>query len=97
MRHTRCVHLVEFAFSKPPEAPDLSSDALLAELWAACGPDDGVEHVRVHASRAGARGVAFLLAPDKASAVRRCRAVCRRALAVSPTLRGWRFTGPAEA
>ncbi|MEU4068245.1 hypothetical protein AB0F25_38620 [Streptomyces wedmorensis] len=91
------MHLVEFAFAKPPGAPDLSSDALLAELWAACGPDDGVEHVRVHASRAGARGVAFLLAPDEASAVRRCRAVCRRALALSPALGGWRLAGPVEA
>lgn len=97
MRQTRCVHLVEFAFAKPPHAPDLSSDVLLAELWAACRPDDGVEHVRVHASRAGARGVVFLLAPDEASAVRRCRALCRRALVLSPALGGWRLAGTVEA
>ncbi|OKJ48576.1 hypothetical protein AMK27_37955 [Streptomyces sp. CB02009] len=91
------MHLVEFAFAKPPQAPDLSSDVLLAELWAACRPDDGVEHVRVHASRAGARGVAFLLAPDEASAVRRCRALCRRALVLSPALGGWQLAGTVEA
>jgi hypothetical protein len=56
-----------------------------------------VEHVRVHASRAGARGVAFLLAPDEASAARRCRAVCRRALVLSSALRDWRLTHPVEA
>jgi hypothetical protein len=91
------VHLVEFVFAKPPEAPVLSSDTLLSELWAVCEPDDGVEHVRVHASRAGARGVAFLLAPDEASAARRCRAVCRRALVLSSALRDWRLTHPVEA
>ncbi|WP_123459496.1 hypothetical protein [Streptomyces sp. PanSC19] len=91
------MHLVEFAFAKPPRAPELTSDVLLAELWAACGPDDGVEHVRVHASRAGARGVVFLLAPDEESAVRRCRAVCQRALALSSALGGWRLARPAGA
>ncbi|MEU2282388.1 hypothetical protein ABZ614_10700 [Streptomyces sp. NPDC013178] len=91
------MHLVEFAFAKPREAPELSSDALLAALWAVCGPDDGVEHVRVHTSRAGARGAAFLLAPDEASAVRQCREVCRRALALSAALRDWRLTHPVGA
>ncbi|MFJ3906222.1 hypothetical protein [Streptomyces sp. NPDC090025] len=90
------MHLVEFAFTKPPEAAEPSHDALLAALWAACGPDDGVEHVRVHTSRAGARGAAFLLAPNGAHAVRRCRAVCQRALAGSPVLHGWRLVRPAE-
>lgn len=73
------------------------SDALLAGLWTVCGPDDRVKHAGVHASRAGARGVAFLLAPDKASPARRCRAVCRAGSGGVARLRGWRFTGPVEA
>ncbi|MFJ9829510.1 hypothetical protein ACIRSU_34815 [Streptomyces sp. NPDC101160] len=91
------MHLVEFAFAKPPRAPELSSDALLAALWAVCGPDDGLEHVRVHTSRAGARGAVFVLAASEASAVRQCRAVCLRALAVSAALGDWRLTYPTEA
>ncbi|MFJ9810766.1 hypothetical protein ACIRTB_21315 [Streptomyces sp. NPDC101158] len=91
------MHLVEFTFAKPPRAPEISSDAVLAALWAVCGPADGVEHIRVHASRAGARGAAFLLAPDEAQAVRQYRAVCRRALAASAALRDWRLALPTEA
>ncbi|MFE1272551.1 hypothetical protein [Streptomyces sp. NPDC058757] len=91
------MHLVEFAFTKPPDAPEASHDALVAALWAVCGPDDGVEHVRVHTSRAGARGAAFLLAPDGAHAVQRCRAMCQRALAGSPVLHGWRLARPVVA
>ncbi|MEU1228973.1 hypothetical protein [Streptomyces sp. NPDC005828] len=88
------MHLVEFTLTKPPEAPEPSSDELIAALRAVCRPDDGVEHVRVHPSRAGARGAVFLLAPDAASAVRQCRAVFRRALSVSEALRGWRLAHP---
>ncbi|MFD3470871.1 hypothetical protein ACFWWM_31830 [Streptomyces sp. NPDC058682] len=85
------MHLVEFAFAKPQDAPVLSGDVVLAALWSAAGPDDGVEHIRLHMSRAGARGAAFLLASDGESAVRQCRAVCRRALGISTALRDWRL------
>ncbi|MFE3996852.1 hypothetical protein ACFXPW_34960 [Streptomyces goshikiensis] len=88
------MHLVSFTLTKPRGAPDVPAEALLRALWEACGSDDGVEHLRVHPARSGARGVAFLIAPDAASAVARCRAVCRRALARSAELPGWELAGP---
>ncbi|MGW3361199.1 hypothetical protein ACWDFL_38510 [Streptomyces bungoensis] len=88
--------LVEFAFTEPHDERELSGDVVLAALWAVCDPDDGMEHIRLHTSRAGARGAAFRLAPDEPSAVRQCRAVCRRALAVTAALSAWRLTCPAE-
>ncbi|GAA3125229.1 hypothetical protein GCM10020254_85660 [Streptomyces goshikiensis] len=56
LRHSRCVHLVSFTLTKPRGAPDVPADALLRALWEACGSDDGVEHLRVHPARSGARG-----------------------------------------
>ncbi|MFD0268850.1 hypothetical protein ACFVGY_20110 [Streptomyces sp. NPDC127106] len=91
------MHLVEFALTKPPSAPDVSADALLGALRAGCEHGDGVEHLRVHAARSGARGVAFLLAPDGASAVEQCRTMCLRALARSAELAGWGLARPTTA
>ncbi|NXY97865.1 hypothetical protein HYE82_26525 [Streptomyces sp. BR123] len=89
------MHLVEFSLTKPPNAPDVSADALLGALWAGCEHGDGVEHLRVHAARSGARGVAFLLAPSGASAIEQCRTMCLRALTRSGHLTGWALARPA--
>ncbi|MER5570612.1 hypothetical protein ABT083_31140 [Streptomyces goshikiensis] len=90
------MHLVEFALTKPQSAPDVTAEALLRVLWEACEPGDGLEHLRVHTARSGARGVAFLLAPDTASAIAHCRGLCGRALARSAELPGWELTRPAQ-
>lgn len=90
------MHLVEFAFSKPQSAPDASVDALLRALWEVSVPADGLEHLRVHAARSGARGVAFLCAPDAATALAHCRGVCQRALERSAELSGWKLAHPAQ-
>ncbi|OKK14316.1 hypothetical protein AMK16_31285 [Streptomyces sp. CB00455] len=89
------MHLVDFALTKPPSAPDVPADAVLRALWDACEPGDRVEHLRVHTARSGARGVAFLIAPDAASARAHCHGMCRRALARSAALPGWELARPA--
>ncbi|MGW1776688.1 hypothetical protein [Streptomyces sp. NPDC002104] len=90
------MHLVEFALTKPQSAPAVSADALLHALWEVCEPGDGLEHLRVHTARSGARGVAFLIAPDAASALAHCRGLCRRALERSAELPGWELARPAQ-
>ncbi|MCY0952975.1 hypothetical protein [Streptomyces sp. H27-S2] len=88
------MHLVEFSLTKPSGAPDAAADAVLRALWEACESGDGLEHLRVHTGRSGARGVAFLLAPDAAGAVARCRELCGRALTRSAGLAGWELARP---
>ncbi|XIE79120.1 hypothetical protein AB6O49_15885 [Streptomyces sp. SBR177] len=80
---------MEFVLAKPPRAPGILEAASLDALWSACLPEDGVEHIRVHASRAGARGVLFCLAPDVELAVERSRALCHRAVTERPEFTGW--------
>ncbi|MFE4639163.1 hypothetical protein ACFRJ1_38070 [Streptomyces sp. NPDC056773] len=91
------MHLVEFALTKPSGAPDAVADTVLRALWESCESGDGLEHLRVHTARSGARGVAFLLAPDAAGAVARCRELCVRALARSGELAGWELARPTAA
>ncbi|MFF3216117.1 hypothetical protein ACFYYB_36575 [Streptomyces sp. NPDC002886] len=77
-------------------APQALEHASLDALRSACLPQDGVEHIRIHTSRAGARGIFFCRAPDLEQAVSRTYAVCRRALELRPEFRGWeiaRVTG----
>ncbi|MFF4321395.1 hypothetical protein [Streptomyces sp. NPDC001568] len=84
------MHLIEFVLSRPaPGRPSPAERDLLDALWAASRPCDGIEHIRVHASRAGARGVVFCLAADSARAALQTRALCERALAEAPLLDGW--------
>ncbi|MER7515643.1 hypothetical protein [Streptomyces sp. NPDC126499] len=91
------MYLVEFLLAKPPTAPEASESATLSALRSASLPGDGVEHIRLHMSRAGARGVFFCLAPDPVHAMARVDAVCRRALETCPALRGWQTVRIARA
>ncbi|MFJ7272333.1 hypothetical protein ACIQV3_37850 [Streptomyces sp. NPDC099050] len=86
------MYLVEFLLAKPPMAPQALEGASLEALRSLCLPQDGVEHIRIHTSRAGARGVFFCRAPDLDQAVSRTYAVCRRALELRPEFRGWEIT-----
>lgn len=79
----------EFVLTKPPGAPPVSESTLLRELWRATGPADSVEYIRVHLSRAGAKGVVFSVAADPEHARKECLALCRRALFRSPHLSDW--------
>ncbi|MFF3017249.1 hypothetical protein [Streptomyces sp. NPDC057939] len=92
------MHLIEFVLSRPSRGESsLPERALLAALWAADLPGDGIEHIRVHPSRAGARGIVFCLAEDGVSATLRVRALCARALAQAPPLNGWRLDSVSAA
>lgn len=73
-------------------APQALERASLNALRSVCLPQDGVEHIRIHTSRAGARGVFFCHAPDLEHAVSRTYAVCRRALELYPEFRDWEIT-----
>ncbi|MET9951987.1 hypothetical protein ABZ135_10630 [Streptomyces sp. NPDC006339] len=86
------MYLVEFVLAKPATAPEAPESAALNALWSVCLPEDGVEHIRLHTSRAGARGVFFLLAPHPERAVSRASEVCDRALERCPEFRGWETT-----
>ncbi|MFI5529612.1 hypothetical protein ACIA8O_13850 [Kitasatospora sp. NPDC051853] len=79
----------EFILTRPRHAPQVTEHVLLQELWQACGPTDRVEHIRVHVSRAGAKGVVFSLAADPSRARTECQELCLRALSQSPHLRAW--------
>ncbi|QES51904.1 hypothetical protein DEJ50_32730 [Streptomyces venezuelae] len=92
------MHLVEFTLSRPPASGQaLPEQTLLDVLWSASRPGGGIEHIRVHPSRAGARGVVFCLAADGRQALLRVRSLCERAVNQAPALHGWRLTavGPA--
>ncbi|MGW7318411.1 hypothetical protein [Streptomyces sp. NPDC054854] len=87
------MHLIEFVLSRPsPGRPSPPERDLLDALWAVSRPSDGIEHIRVHASRAGARGVAFCVATDSVRAALQTRSLCERALAEVPLLDGWLLT-----
>ncbi|WP_377267737.1 hypothetical protein [Peterkaempfera sp. SMS 1(5)a] len=74
--------------SRLPGGPSpTTADVLSALEQAAVG--EGVEHIRIHLSRAGARGVFFVVAADQEAARRVCAAVCTRACTESPLLQGW--------
>ncbi|MEV7420701.1 hypothetical protein [Streptomyces sp. NPDC089919] len=92
------MHLIVFVLSgpAPPAAPAPTEQELLTALWGAARPADGIEHIRVHPSRAGARGVAFCLADDAGRATGRVRALCERALHTSDLLHGWHLTEPPD-
>lgn len=84
------MYLIEFSFTQPPPREEaLPERMLLGVLWSTARPGDGIEHIRVHPSRAGARGVVFCLAQDGEQATTRVRALCERALCGNPTLHGW--------
>ncbi|MFJ7272486.1 hypothetical protein ACIQV3_38650 [Streptomyces sp. NPDC099050] len=84
------MYLIAFNFSQPPPREELLPErALLGALWSMTQPGDGIEHIRVHPSRAGARGVVFCLAQDGGQAATRVRALCERALREAPALHGW--------
>lgn len=53
---------------------------------------DGVEHVRVHSTRLGVRGVAFFLeAVPLEEAQRQCRLLCLEAVASAAEVSEWRI------
>lgn len=63
--------------------------AVATALRTAADLHDGPEHVRVHGSRAGARGVMFVIAPSPDIARALCLIVCVQAIARTPQLEGW--------
>ncbi len=82
------MHIISFTLSRADRGPLPTREELTGALERAAVAQ-GVEHVRVHVSRAGARGVMFVLARSSASAAEVCLTVCRRALADSPLMRDW--------
>ncbi|MFC1410940.1 hypothetical protein ACEZCY_15500 [Streptacidiphilus sp. N1-12] len=61
-----------------------------AWVYSAAGSDEGVEHVSLHADARPCPVLGmYLLAESLEQAEARAAAVCRRALAVRPELRGW--------
>ncbi|MEU6235628.1 hypothetical protein [Kitasatospora sp. NPDC047058] len=83
------MHVVHFTMTRPRDAPVPAAGTVTAALRTAARLHDGPEHVRVHGSRAGARGVMFVLAPNPDTARALCLAVCVQAIAGTPELTGW--------
>ncbi|MEV7602194.1 hypothetical protein AB0O91_32980 [Kitasatospora sp. NPDC089797] len=75
--------------TRPRAAPVPAEGTVTTALRAAAALHEGPEHIRVHSSRAGARGVMFVIAPDPDTARALCLAVCARAVAGTPELTGW--------
>ncbi|MEV6975735.1 hypothetical protein [Kitasatospora sp. NPDC093806] len=75
--------------TSPHDAPVPADVTVATALHTATRFYEGPEHVRVHGSRAGARGVMFVIAPNPDTARDLCLAVCARAIAGTPELTGW--------
>ena len=69
----------------------IASDTLISALRRT-GEKDGLEHARLHMSRAGARGVLFMSAPTPSAARNQCRELVARTLAEEPSLTGWQLS-----
>jgi hypothetical protein len=59
-------------------------------LWAFADPRECLEHISGRTGQRTVRVVFFYLADSPATASRRARALCRRAIFCSPELRGWK-------
>ena len=94
--------LVAVALNGPPGAARSAPGELSDALVSAGTPGAGLEHVRLHPSRAGAVAVLFLREGPPSgstagtSALGRSRELCERALRSSPLLHGWTFGWCAE-
>ncbi|MFH8385945.1 hypothetical protein ACH4E7_34345 [Kitasatospora sp. NPDC018058] len=62
-------------------------------LWAAAAPGERLEHVSVQARPHDIRLGMFTVATPGLTARAAALAICRRALAISPPLSGWRIAG----
>ncbi|WP_230210328.1 hypothetical protein [Streptomyces kaniharaensis] len=62
-------------------------------LWAAAAPGERLEHVSVQVNPRGIRLGMFAVATPELTARAAALAICRRALATSPPLSGWRIAG----
>ncbi|MFI9362325.1 hypothetical protein ACIG5E_14920 [Kitasatospora sp. NPDC053057] len=62
-------------------------------LWAAAAPGERLEHVSVQVRPHGIRLGMFTVATPGLTARAAALAICRRALAISPPLSGWRIAG----
>lgn len=71
------------------------SDPFAAEvtdvMWASAPPEAGLEHVSIR-SGTGFIHLGFYSLLDSTAAAAATTAICRRALASSPALRGWELT-----
>jgi hypothetical protein len=83
------VHVVHFTMTRPRDAPVPAEGAVTGALRAVARLHQGPEHIRVHGSRAGARGVMFVIAPNPETARAVCLIVCIQAIARTPELAGW--------
>ncbi|MCG6498007.1 hypothetical protein [Kitasatospora sp. A2-31] len=83
------MHVVHFTMTRPRDAPVPADGTVAAALHAAAHLHRGPEHIRVHGSRAGARGVMFVIAPCPDTARALCLTVCAQAIARTPELTGW--------
>ena len=77
-------------------APAPGAELVVAALLGAAAPGDGLEHVRLHSSRAGAVAVLFLARRADVPVLADCRELCVRALRAEPLLRGWTLASCAE-
>ncbi|MFE5584081.1 hypothetical protein [Kitasatospora sp. NPDC056531] len=62
-------------------------------LWAAAGPGERLEHVSAQVGPQDIRLGLFTVATPELTAGAAALAICRRALAISPPLSGWRIAG----
>jgi hypothetical protein len=89
MRDSRFMHAISFSMSCSDGTSEEARRILTSALTRSGEEQEGLEHIRVHTSRAGARGVMFLIAPDVDQARLGCLAVCERAIATTAELAGW--------
>ncbi|MCX5403855.1 hypothetical protein OHA37_08155 [Streptomyces sp. NBC_00335] len=90
------MYLVHAHLRRPAQGGELPSD-LRALVYESARPEDGVEHVSVHADESSAPVLGlFLTAGSLAQAEEHAAAVCTRLLRTHPELSGW-ILGRAEA
>ncbi|RAG84061.1 hypothetical protein DN069_18625 [Streptacidiphilus pinicola] len=88
--------MVAIALDPPSGAAVAAPDGLAQAFLDCSAPSDGLEHVRLHSSVAGAYGVLFLSSEHPEPALVLGRRVCQRAFDSVAGLGGWSLAWCAE-
>ncbi|GAA4760737.1 hypothetical protein GCM10023329_02390 [Streptomyces sanyensis] len=83
--------LIAASWSSPPPLPPTAEEKLRNALLQHDGSHGRLQHVRLHMSRGGARGVLFVSAQDSAAAESHVRALWAAVARSGGPVGGWRL------